>query len=141
MPYDEEEVPSQLRCMTILGSNAYHTLIGSTDINERRALLFYYLLVTRLLLCNRCNMLSVITRSRQEVLDITLLSEELLNRLTQWSFSDHSYIEYIEYIIEKNVDKIEFFRNHRKTNWRMPLQELNSVFLWFCHFNQRTKRT
>lgn len=95
LPYEEEEVSSQLikelvrdseasRCLTILGcdSNAHHTLWGNTDINGTGELLFNYLLDTRLLLSNRGNMPTFVTRNRQKVLDITLMSAELINRLT-----------------------------------------------------------
>ena len=140
MPYDEVAVPSQLfkelvrdaeasKCSIILGcdSNAHHNLWGSTDINERGELLFNYLIGSKLLLCNKGSMPTFITRNRQEVLDITLVSEELVDKITHWrvleehSFSDHRYIECI---IEENVVREEKFRNHRKTNWQMHMQEL-----------------
>ncbi len=100
MPYEQVEVPSQLIKELVLGCeaskfaiipgyecNAHHTLWGSTDINERVGLLFNYLLGTKLLLFNRGSMPTFMTRNRLEVLDITLMSEELINKITQMESS------------------------------------------------------
>jgi len=64
------------------------------------ALLYDYLLQQNLSICNKSNDPTCITRNRREVLDISLISDPLLNQLEAWklgiehSFSDHRYIEF-----------------------------------------------
>lgn len=138
----EDPVPSQLLkelvldseacgCKLIIGgdANAHHTIWGSSDINERGESLFNFILSTRLLIGNRGNEPTFVIRNRQEVLDITLISDSLLDRVANWrvlnehSFSDHRFIECIleEELITSKTTK---FRNHRKTNWPVYTQEL-----------------
>jgi len=61
-----------------------------------------------------------ITRNRREVIDITLISDPLLNQLEAWSegiehsFSDHRYIEFT---ITLDCPPAEKMTNLRLTNW------------------------
>jgi len=65
----------------ILGRDAYshHTQWESTNTNERGKLSYDYLLNLNLLNCNKGNDPTFILRNRREVLDITLISDPLLN--------------------------------------------------------------
>jgi len=60
--------------------NSHHTQWG-TNANERGELLYDYLLQSNLFICNKGNDPTFITRKRREVLDITLISDPLLNQL------------------------------------------------------------
>lgn len=116
-------------CRLILGgdANAHHTIWGSSNINVRGELLFNYILNTKMLLCNRGNEPTFIIRNRQEVLDITLVSDSLIDKVVIWrvlnehSFSDHRYIECI---IEEEIPRPNLNRNFRKTDWQVYEHEL-----------------
>jgi len=105
----------------ILGgdANSHHTQWGSTNTNERGELLYDYLLQSNLFICNKGNDPTFITRNRREVLDITLISDPLLNQLEAFkvgiehSFSDHRYIEFT---ISLDCPP-ENITNLRLTNW------------------------
>jgi len=62
----------------------------------------------------------LITRNRREVLDITLISDPLLNQLEAWkvgvehSFSNHRYIEFT---ITLDCPPAKNITNLRLTNW------------------------
>jgi len=70
----------------ILGgdANSHHTQWGSTNTNERGELLYDCLLQSNLFICKKGNDPTFITRNRREVLDITLISDPLLNELEGW---------------------------------------------------------
>jgi len=97
-----------------------HTQLGSTNTNERGELLYDYLLQSNLFICNIDNDQTFITRNRREVLDITLISDPLLNQLEAWkvgiehSFSDHRYIEYPITLDCPPTENITYLR---LTNW------------------------
>lgn len=55
--------------------NAHHTLWGSSNINERGTKLAEYLATTCLDVCNIGTIPTFVTRSRREVLDITLATQ------------------------------------------------------------------
>ena len=101
-------------------ANAHHSQWGSTDVNERGECLFNYIINTNLLICNKGNEATFVTRARSEVLDITLITDNDILSVMKWrvsetsSFSDHRYITF-----EINYSKTEIdpFRNPKKTNW------------------------
>jgi len=77
----------------ILGGDAhsYHTQWGSTKTNERGQLLYDYLLQSNLFICNKGNDPTFITTNRKDVLDITIISDPLLNQLEAWKVGvEHS---------------------------------------------------
>lgn len=87
-------------------------------------------------------MSTFITSNRQEALNITLMSEKQINKMTQWrvldehSFSDHCYIECI---IEENAGRVKNFRNHRKKNWQVHLPELKRGIPMILPFQPENK--
>lgn len=100
-------------------ANAHHTLWGSTDCNERGLELLDYLGCTNLQVLNKGNQPTFITKTRSEVLDITLISAQLVHTCVDWwvdreeSSSDHRYIR-----ARFNVGPPHpvFLRNRRATN-------------------------
>lgn len=55
------------------------------------------------------------------------MAEKLVDKMTHWrELQEHFFLDhrYIEYVIEENVDRVGNFRNHRKTNCQMYLQDL-----------------
>jgi len=101
-------------------ANSQHTQRGSTNTNERGELLYDYLLQSNLFICNKGNDPTFITRNRREVLDITMISDPLLNQLEAWkvgiehSFSDHRYIEFT---LSLDCPPAENITNLGLTNW------------------------
>ena len=124
-------------------ANAHHVAWGSSNTNERGEALLEYLASTDLAWCNKGHKPTFITRSRREVLDITLASSGVFSDIKDWkvsdnpSLSDHAMITF-HFTIAKPAE--QWYRNVRKTNWMdykentlpseaqklFPLRELNS---------------
>ena len=136
MPYDSPDPPPsenvrklvdfcrEKRWKLIIGTdaNAHHTHWGSTDVNDRGSYLFEFLHETDLMVCNVGNVPTFVTEQREQVIDITLASYELLNKVKEWkvqteetSHSDHRLITF-ELHMSTPVVAVEF-RNVRKTKW------------------------
>ena len=81
-------------------ANAHHTIWGSTNVNVRGELLLDFIISTNLTVVNRGCKPTFINSIRQEVIDITMVSDSLSDRISNWhvsdshSFSDHCYIEF-----------------------------------------------
>jgi len=67
----------------IIGSyaNAHHTLWGSTNVNERGNDLLEWLIGTNLTPINHGHQPTFVTRSRREILDVTLVTVGFLDRV------------------------------------------------------------
>ncbi|KAH8234566.1 hypothetical protein KR032_006031, partial [Drosophila birchii] len=106
-------------------ANAHHHQWGSTDTNERGESIFDFILGSNLLVGNRGIEPTFIVKNRREVLDVTLYSESLADRIVSWrvlekhSFSDHRYIELV------NFNRLTV-RNPRKANWELYRKKLES---------------
>lgn len=99
-------------------ANAHHTLWGSTDINGRGELLLEFLLGTTLEVVNRGHKPTFVTKARKEVLDITLMSDELIHLLDRWEvLDDESFYRFVSFAIRLGPPEPIFYRNIRKTNW------------------------
>lgn len=133
LPYEEVDPPSQaVRTLVevsmlrghdlVIGcdANAHHTLWGSTDINKRGESLFDYLLSTNLIISNRGETPTFYNRIREQVIDVTLVSDSDSVRIEDWrvslecSFSDHHRILFS---IDLSLGGKIPYRNPRKTNW------------------------
>ena len=133
LPYDEVDPPSSAVrelikwCSKkyydiVIGcdANAHHTLWGSSDINIRGECLLEYLLSTNLSICNKGNKPTFFNRIREEVIDLTLVSNTDTVKIFDWkvssecSFSDHNRIIFK---IEITLNMIAPFRNPRRTDW------------------------
>ena len=93
---ESEQIP------TIVGTdaNAHHTISGSSDINPRGEDLLAYCATADLNFCNVGDKLTFRTKTREEVLDLTLVNRCAWDRVAGWhvsnvpSFSDHMYIRF-----------------------------------------------
>lgn len=102
-------------------ANAHHVCWGSKDINKRGMYLLDYLQTTDLVTINRGNKPTFVIKNRQEVIDITFVSQNLLNSISNWhvsdeiSMSDHMYIMFeVDAVV---VTDTKVFRNPRKADW------------------------
>jgi hypothetical protein len=79
-------------------SNAHYTACGSTNCNDRGEALIEFLKSSNLQIFNTGNESTFCTTVRQEVIDITLGTYELLDSIVVWevsldpSLSDHRHI-------------------------------------------------
>lgn len=134
MPYEKESPPPETvrkivsyakstGTSLVLGcdANAHHSQWGSSDINERGESVFEYLLSTNLIICNQGNHPTFRNRIREEVLDLTLASNDFKMKVSNWrvspknSFSDHFRILFN---INLNLKENGVFRNPTKTDWK-----------------------
>ena len=131
---ENEQIP------TIAGTdaNAHHTIWGSSDINPRGEDLLAYCASADLNFCNVGNEPTFRIKTREEVLDLTLVNRCAWNRVVGWhvrnvpSFSDHMYIRFqVKGRIQKQV---KMFRNVRRTCWNKYVNELEQKL------SQRTLR-
>ena len=101
-------------------ANSHHISWGSTNTNKRGQALVEFLNTNDLVTLNTGNVATFVNKIREEVLDITICSENLINEIQDWrvsrehSFSDHRYIRFK--IARPEPNPISF-RNKAKTNW------------------------
>jgi hypothetical protein len=100
-------------------SNAHHTAWDNTNCNGRVDALMEFLDSSNLEILNRGNEATFSNASRQEVIDITLVSFGLLERITAWevssepSLSDHRHILFTL----RGSLPVTLIRNPRGNNW------------------------
>ncbi len=119
----------QHRIPMILGcdANAHHINWGSTDTNPRGAELMEFILANDLEIANRGQSPTFITRVRQQVLDVTLVSSEIVDLIKDWevskeaSLSDHRHIRFN---IRTARDKPRVRRNPKNTDWGLYRRHL-----------------
>ena len=116
--------------LTIVGTdaNAYHTVGGSSNVNPRGEDLLAYCVSADLNFCNVGNKPTFRTKTREEVLDLTLVNRCAWDRVVSWhvsdvpSFSDHMYIRFqVKSRIQKQA---KMFRNVRRKCWNEYVNEL-----------------
>ena len=89
---------NHLEILTGMDANSHHTTWGSTDCNNRGHALLDYIVSADLFILNKGNKATFQNRIRKEVLDLTLCTQGLMDRVVNWkvsdteSFSDHNYI-------------------------------------------------
>ncbi|XP_053968384.1 uncharacterized protein LOC128869808 [Anastrepha ludens] len=117
LPGDEETAPTRelvalvnyckenhLRWIIGCDANAHHTIWGSTNINARGECLLEFLLRYNVSIVNRGNEPTFRNAIREEVLDLTLCSPNVLSEVSNWhvsgeaSMSDHSLISFANII-------------------------------------------
>ena len=139
-PGDEEEAPPswihtfvtscrQQNQHVIIGcdANAHHTVWGSNNINKRGESLLEYISANNIDICNTGNKPTYVNSRRQEVLDLTLCSQILSDKLCHWKVSDEESLSdhrHITFSIEGGEILREFFRDPRNTNWELYKQIL-----------------
>lgn len=101
-------------------ANSHHTAWGSTNINKRGQALVEFLNTNDLITLNIGSKATFVNRIREEVLDITICSENLIDEIQEWRVSDeHSFSDhlYIRFKIARPPPNPISFRNKAKTNW------------------------
>lgn len=102
-------------------ANAHHTSWGSTDTNKRGEVLFDFLITNHLITLNVGCTPTFVTRVRQEVLDITIVTNNLARHIDKWqvsnenSMSDHRHITF-EVRAALNTQTTTY-RDPRSTDW------------------------
>lgn len=100
--------------------NAHHILWGCRNTNRRGELLAEFLVSTELEIANKGTEPTFINRARTEILDVTFVTQNFANRVTNWTvsaeetLSDHREINFS---IDCDVNPLKLFRNPRNTNW------------------------
>ncbi|XP_063379409.1 uncharacterized protein LOC134666188 [Cydia fagiglandana] len=104
-------------------ANAHHEVWGSTDTNERGESLIEFII------SNDLEIMNIGNTSRKEVLDITMATKEVSDKVKGWrvdvedSMSDHRRLLYS---IDSRVEKMKV-RNPRKTDWTKYEEELREL--------------
>lgn len=101
-------------------ANAHHTVWGSTNINKRGESLLQFILTEGLTIANVGNKPTFVTKTRQEVLDLTCCTSKVSDIIKNWhvseepSCSDHRQIRF-----DLDTSLVETkYRNPRGTNWQ-----------------------
>ena len=144
MPYDSKDPPpnnslrdvitdSESKSLDLIvgcDANSHHHQWGSSDTNERGKSLFDYILSSKMLICNKGSDPTFITKNRREVLDVTLISSSLKDKVKSWrvlekhSFSDHRYLQLV---MSLTPSEKTTFVNFRKTNWDKFTSTLKTI--------------
>lgn len=101
-------------------ANAHHTVWSSTNINKRGECLLEYLSSHDVNVCNEGNKPTFINAVRQEVLDLTLCSTTMSEKIKNWHVSDETSLSdhrHIIFDIEANKLQTEKYRVPSRTNW------------------------
>lgn len=100
-------------------TNAHHSTWGSADINNRGKCLYEYLVSTNLEILNRGSEPTFVTSRGQSIIDLTLASFNISNRILNWtvsseiSLSDHRYILFKIKTVQSENSR---YRNPRRTD-------------------------
>lgn len=108
-------------------ANSHHTIWGSTDINERGEILLEALVRNSMTIINIGNEPTFVTRIRKEVLDLTLATGFIGDRIEGWRVSDEQMLsDHRMIVFELKVpDRVQLtYRNPRATNWDVYLDLL-----------------
>jgi ribonuclease HI len=103
--------------------NSRHLSWGSSETQKRGEDLLEFIISKNLIVLNEGNKPTFANVLRGEVLDITFVSDSLINRVVGWrvsdieSFSDHMYLDF-ELIENVNLSNSDNFRCIKKTRWR-----------------------
>ena len=120
-------------------ANAHHIFWGSSDTNERGIALMDLISGNNLFVLNRNNRPTFCNAVREEVIDLTLCSGDLIPEVTNWevweeeSLSDHRYIRF-EIGCKETLPV--FHRNIRNTNWDVYREKVRiSLESWYIPSN------
>ena len=119
---------AQIPTIVETDANAHYTIWGSSNINPREEDLLAYCVCANLNFCNVGNKPTFRTKTREEVLDLTLENRCAWDRVVGLhvsdvpSFSDQMYIRFqVKSSIQKQA---KMFRNVRHTCWNKYVNKL-----------------
>lgn len=113
-------------------SNSHHTVWGSSDTNKRGEELLQFLAASDLLILNRGRKPTYVNAIREEILDISLATRDISERVRGWrvtdedTFSDHKLIRFS---LEGYAPQRNPYRNPRKTNWSLYREVLHDSLI------------
>ena len=111
---------AKIQLLIACDSNAHNIAWGSKDTNVRGTHVLDFVVEKDLHILNEGNEPTFINSIRSEVLDLTICTKQLINKITRWhvteaiTLSDHRYIEFN---LESTTVTITSTRNPRRTNW------------------------
>jgi len=134
LPYDAEDLPPSQELVSLVDfsrhqklpliigcdANAHHTCWGSSNINERGRALLEYLVTTDLDILNKGMKPTFVVSNRQEVIDITLATSDIVSNMTAWRVSDEESLSdhrHIMYEVKSDRPMQLPWRNPRATRW------------------------
>lgn len=112
---------TQRKLVVAADANSHHNMWGCISNNRRGDVLVEYLATTSLQIVNTGHTPTFVTKSRSEILDVTMVTMNGIDLIQNWwvdvtdSFSDHRAI--IFELKEKCDNESTEYRNKRKTNW------------------------
>jgi len=121
----DRELPLLDGCYT----NAHHICWGSSDINRRGEALLEYLITTDLDILNTGNSPTFIVSNRQEVIDISLASNDLIQEIINWKVTDEESLSdhrHIHFSLQSDRPQIPAWHNPRTTRWDSYKEDLQS---------------
>ncbi|XP_062704013.1 uncharacterized protein LOC134286420 [Aedes albopictus] len=110
-------------------ANAHHTVWASTGINSRGEYLLDYIYNNEIDICNRGEAPTFINAIRQEVLDLTLCSPKISEKIKNWHVSDEASLsDHMQILFEYEAGQqlTQTIRDPRKTNWELYNSELRA---------------
>lgn len=141
-PGDAEDVPPpEIAALTsycetkniplVIGcdANAHHTVWGSTNINPRGEYLLQFLSSNNIDICNTGDKPTYENAIRQEVLDLTLCSQSISHKITNWHVSDEISMSDHKHIVfewEGGLTIAKSFKDPKKTDWETYSATLRS---------------
>lgn len=100
-------------------ANAHHTVWASTGINSRGEYLLDYIYNNEIDICNRGEAPTFINAIRQEVLDLTLCSPKISEKIKNWHVSDEASLsDHMQILFEYEAGQqlTQTIGDPRKTN-------------------------
>lgn len=134
LDYNAHEIPDSLKnlisyCQVqnyqlIIGcdANSHHTIWGSSDVNSNGENLLEFINSSRLTVLNKGNTPTFANNIREEVIDVTLCTELLSEKIVNWhvsdepSLSDHKQIRF-EVLTHALI--VQKYRNPKTTDWAL----------------------
>ena len=141
LPYDSKDNPTNgLKQLAkesattemLIGcdANAHHKLWGSTDINSRGKSLLDFISTTNLTILNVGTTPTFVTKTRSEVIDVTLASPGMSRLVSGWhvsntpSFADHRWLCYG--IRGARTEKISVRNPRKEEDWKSYHEKLTT---------------
>ena len=121
---------NNLKLVCCADANAHNLVWGSTNNNKRGIDLLDFFLLENLIVCNVGDKPTFVVKNRSEILDITFVSQNMINYIKDWKVSDVEALsdhKAIDFNVDFNPDvNSNNFRNVRKTNWGLYREVLTS---------------
>ena len=108
-------------------ANAHHVTWGSTNCNPRGQVLLEFIARSKLVTMNRGSKPTFVTSRRREVIDITLVNDNLAMDVLDWRVSDEESLSdhrFIRFKLEGDMGPPVRYRNPRKANWQVFRERL-----------------